>query len=135
MHYLIDPYRNYFNFSGRATRPQYWLFVLFTIIIGVVASFIDYLVLGQTPVFYGLFVLLTIIPQFALAVRRLHDTDKSGWWLLIALLPFLGVIILLVFTLLPSTPGRNRFGEHPTMASTSSAPQTTESIQAQQLTC
>ena len=101
--------KNYVNFSGRATRKQYWLFVLFNLIVFVVLAILLSFLGNTGNVLYSLCNLAVLLPSLAIAVRRLHDINFSGWWFLLALLPFLGGLILLVLMLLPSTPGANRF--------------------------
>lgn len=80
----------YADFNGRASRPEYWWFVLFIIVGSLVASLIG-------NVAYGLFTLATLLPSIAAAARRLHDTERSGWWQLIVLVPLIGWIVLIVF--------------------------------------
>ena len=111
--YFIDVIKNqYFNFKGRATRQQYWMYTLFYFILYVVISILG-AILGDTvrTILLALFNLGLLLPSLAIGVRRLHDTDRSGWWYLIALLPFIGSIVLLVFFCLPSTEGENRFNQ------------------------
>lgn len=115
MKYLLDPLvKHYADFSGRANRKQFWLYALWLIVvymvIGVVAA-----VLGEKAgnAIIVLVWLALIVPNLAMIVRRLHDTDRSGWWVLISLLPLIGGLILFVFELLPGTPGENRFGSQP----------------------
>ena len=107
MEYYIDAFRNYVNFQGRATRTQFWMFVLFNFIAGVVLSIIARIV--PALVFLGpVYNLAVLLPSLALGARRLHDTDRSGWWQLLGLIPIVGVIIVLILCALPST-GPNRF--------------------------
>lgn len=109
----------YVGFSGRARRSEYWWFVLFSILVGIIASVLDS-VLGtdfESSAGSGLFSLLAnlalLLPSLAVAIRRLHDTDRSGWWVLIGLIPILGLIVLVVFFVQDGTPGPNRFGPSP----------------------
>jgi len=109
----------YIGFTGRARRSEYWWWVLFTVLVGFAAAILDG-VLGTTlgdnsaTGVIGIIVnLALLLPTLAVAVRRLHDTDRSGWWLLIGLVPIVGAIVLLVFFVLDSTPGTNRFGANP----------------------
>ena len=109
----------YVGFSGRARRSEYWYFALFTFLVSVVSTIFD-VVLGtdyEGAASGGLIntvaSLALFLPSLAVGVRRLHDTDRSGWWMLITLVPFIGVIVLLVFMLLDSQPGTNRFGPNP----------------------
>jgi uncharacterized membrane protein YhaH (DUF805 family) len=110
----------YVGFGGRARRAEYWWFVLFSVLIGVVTSILDVALgtdfEGSSPS-RGLLSLIAnlalFLPSLAVAVRRLHDTDRSGWWVLIGLIPLVGVIVLLVFFVQDGTPGPNRFGPSP----------------------
>jgi uncharacterized membrane protein YhaH (DUF805 family) len=101
--------QNYANFQGRARRAEYWWFQLANVIL-----FVALLVLGAAIkgliILYWVYVVATVVPSIAVSVRRLHDTDKSGWYLLIGFVPFVGWIIVLVMMLLDSTPGANRYG-------------------------
>jgi uncharacterized membrane protein YhaH (DUF805 family) len=108
----------YATFSGRARRAEYWWFTLAVIIVEIVTSLIDR-ALGTSLVTL-LVALALFLPGLAVGVRRLHDTDRSGWWLLIALVPFVGAIVLLVFEVLDGTPGPNRFGPSPKQVTTDS---------------
>lgn len=108
MNYYIDAFRNYVNFQGRANRTQFWMFILFNLIAGVILFGIAFAVpaLAFLITVYNLAVFL---PSLAICVRRLHDTDRSGWWILLGLIPLVGGIIMLILYLLPGTPGANRF--------------------------
>src|SRR5688572_11436958 len=118
MNYYIAALKKYAVFKGRSRRKEYWFFVLFQILFGIVAMLIDGM-LGSTIGFlpygyvYLLYTLATFIPAFAVLVRRLHDTGRSGWWLLIGLVPLVGAIVLLVFACLDSEPGANKWGPNP----------------------
>lgn len=107
--------KKYADFNGRARRTEYWLFVLFSMVIAMVLGVVDY-VLGTPGIIGLIFALAILIPSIAVGVRRLHDTDRSGWWLLIAFIPIIGTIALLIFLLLDGTPGDNRFGSNPKAA-------------------
>ncbi len=113
--YFIDVIKkHYVDFAGRATREQYWMYVLFNFIGAFVLAFLggmDNVIGTLFSVLYAVYALALLLPSLSIAVRRLHDTDKSGWWLLIGLVPFVGGIVLLVFMVLPSTPAANRFGD------------------------
>ena len=111
MNYYIECWKKYVEFSGRARRKEYWMFILFNLIASIVAGVIDG-VLGTMTIGY-LYSLAVLLPSLAVSARRLHDTDRSGWWLLIGLIPILGWIVLLVFMCMDSTPGENRFGPNP----------------------
>lgn len=111
----LNTLKKYADFSGRARRTEYWMFFLFNFIIGIVMSVVDYVL--SSPGIVGLiFALAILIPSIAVGVRRLHDTDRSGWWLLILLIPIIGTIALIIFLLLDSSPGDNRFGTNPKAA-------------------
>ena len=119
--YALTPLRKFADFSGRARRAEYWWFYLLVIVGYLVASIIDSLMgLDGTVGPYGIitlvFGLAMLLPSIAAGVRRLHDTDRSGWWMLIAFVPLVGVIVLLVFFVLEGTQGENRFGPDPKAA-------------------
>src|SRR5690242_16512153 len=92
--------RKYVTFDGRATRPEYWWFFLFTVIVYIVAAILD--AATHTFVFVILVGLGLLLPAIAAAVRRLHDTGRSGWWYFVALIPFIGGIWLIVLLAQPS---------------------------------
>jgi uncharacterized membrane protein YhaH (DUF805 family) len=100
--------QKYANFSGRAMRSEYWWFVLAYFIASLVLMLVDK-VLG-VQLLSTILGLALLIPSIAVGVRRLHDLDKSGWWLLIALIPLIGGLVLLYWFCQPGTPGPNRFG-------------------------
>ncbi|MFZ4483725.1 MAG: DUF805 domain-containing protein [Chthoniobacterales bacterium] len=112
MNWYIDAWKNYFTFTGRARRKAYWMFVLFNIIAAIIANVIDN-VIGTGGIIGGLYSLAVLLPGIALGIRRLHDIGKSGWWLLIALVPLIGAIVLLVFACTDSQPGENAYGPNP----------------------
>ncbi len=87
--------KKYADFSGTATRSEYWWFVLFTFLAGLALSIIS-------SVLSGVFTLAMLLPSLAAATRRLHDTNRSGWWQLIALIPLIGMIVIIVFLAQPS---------------------------------
>jgi uncharacterized membrane protein YhaH (DUF805 family) len=100
----------YADFSGRARRAEYWWFFLFAVLVALVAAVLDGII--GASVFSLLTALGLLVPNLAVSVRRLHDTDRSGWWLLLNLVPF-GGIVLLVFYCLEGQPHPNRFGPSP----------------------
>jgi uncharacterized membrane protein YhaH (DUF805 family) len=118
LNWYLGVLKKYAVFTGRARRKEYWFFVLFHVLIFLLFVMIDGLTgtlneatgFGLTSSLYSLAVL---IPGIAVLVRRLHDIDRSGWWVLIGLVPFVGGIVLLVLAALDSTPGENRFGPNP----------------------
>lgn len=114
----------YATFSGRAQRMEYWMFCLLCIILSIAVGFADGMFNPQAPPTeistLSLFTnLLLIIPSIAVSVRRLHDTNRSGWWWFIALIPILGTIWLLVLMVLPGTRGSNDYGDDPIHHTTS----------------
>jgi len=112
MHWYLDVLKKYATFSGRARRKEYWMFFLFNVIIAFVLGLIDAFA-GTNGVLGGLYTLAVLIPGIAVFVRRLHDTDHSAWWFLIAFIPIVGAIVLLVFMVKDSQPGKNRYGPSP----------------------
>ena len=118
MNWYMEVLKNYAGFSGRARRKEYWYFVLFNTIISIVLVFADGITGTLSEVtgmglLGGIYALAVLIPSLAVSVRRLHDTDRSGWWLLIALVPLIGAIVLLVFLVLDSSSGQNQYGANP----------------------
>ena len=107
-------FSKYVTFDGRAARPEYWYWVLFSLLAQLVLVIVDTLVLHSEIGILGvLFSLAVFLPSLAVAVRRLHDLDRSGWWILLAFIPVVGAIILIVWACMPGTPGPNRFGLPP----------------------
>lgn len=102
----------YATFTGRAARPEYWWFMLFVFLVNVGTSIIDGM-LSDGHVLNTVAMLALIVPQLAVGARRLHDIDRSGWWLLLALVPVVGWIVLIYFNVQPGQPGANRFGAPP----------------------
>lgn len=107
-------FSNYVNFKGRSRRSGFWYWTLFNVI---VSFFFNVLSGGHSDSFFGivgsLAALALFLPSLAYGVRRLHDIDKSGWFILFALIPLVGWIFLLVWYVKDSDPGTNRFGENP----------------------
>jgi len=108
-------FRNYVNFMGRASRSEFWYWCLFAFLVAVAASnidkklFPDLFASGSSP-FCSLFGVGFLLPNLSIMVRRLHDIDRSGWWVLIVLIPLFGWILLIYWACQPGTPGTNRFG-------------------------
>ena len=125
MQWYLKALKQYADFGGRARRTEFWMFVLVNVVISVVLGIVDtatgtanaYAVGGMASyspgILGGLYALAVLIPSIAVTVRRLHDTDRSGWWLLIAFVPLLGAIALIVFYCMDGTPGPNKFGPDP----------------------
>jgi len=105
---IASGFSNYVNFSDRAVRSEFWWWALFVTIVAIVTFLID-AAMG-VRVIYPIWLLATILPSLALQVRRLHDLDKSGWFILLNFIPLVGAIILLVWYCTKGTPGPNRFG-------------------------
>ena len=118
MKWYIEVMRKYAVFSGRAQRQEYWMFVLFNVIIvlflGIIDEMADSDFESSRSTLTTLYVLATLIPFLAVGVRRLHDTGRSGWWLLISLIPIIGTIVLLIFAVRDSQPTDNKYGPNPT---------------------
>ena len=118
MDWMLMPLRKYADFSGRSRRKEYWMFLLGVVIAAIVLSVVEN-VLGFAGMFgpYGplttLLMLGVLIPSIACQVRRFHDQDKSGWFVLIGLIPFVGGLIVLVFMLMEGTRGPNQYGPDP----------------------
>jgi uncharacterized membrane protein YhaH (DUF805 family) len=110
MEYFIGALKKYADFTGRARRKEYWMFVLFYIIFYIVSVVIDS-VLGIALVSI-IFSLGMAVPSISVAARRLHDTGRSGWWQLISLIPLIGVIVLIVF-LTQDSHEENEYGANP----------------------
>jgi uncharacterized membrane protein YhaH (DUF805 family) len=117
MKYFIYCLKNYFKFSGRATRSEYWYFVLFSLLFSLAAMLIDfsietYYIEEGIGIFSSIYTLAILIPSLAVTVRRLHDTNRSAWWLLISLIPIIGTIVLIVFYCQDSKED-NKYGVNP----------------------
>ena len=127
---VTSVFRNYATFSGRARRAEYWWFILFSLIVSAILSVLDGALFGYSftsmtgdgsaafeyasPGILGsIWSLATFIPGLAVAVRRLQDTGRSGWWLLIFLIPLVGLIVLLVWFASRGNPGTNAYGPDP----------------------
>lgn len=111
MNYYMEVLKKYTVFGGRARRAEFWMYTLISAIISAVLSLID-LALGLTNVLSSIYGLAVLIPGIAVATRRLHDTNRSGWWQLIAF-TIIGIIPLLIWFIQDSDPGDNRFGPNP----------------------
>jgi uncharacterized membrane protein YhaH (DUF805 family) len=109
---IKDGFDHYVKFDGRASRPAYWWWFLFAVLVAVAANIID-AAIGSFGIVSGITGLALLLPGLSVAIRRLHDTNRSGWWILIGLIPIIGWIVLLVFYLQQSDPTENRFGPPP----------------------
>ena len=112
MKYFIEVLKKYAEFKGRARRKEYWMFYLFYFIFAIAAAVLE-VTLGIYPVISIVYSLVLSLPYLAVTVRRLHDTNRSGWWILIVFVPIIGAIVLLVFTLQDSDVGENWYGKNP----------------------
>lgn len=117
MDWYFKVLRNYIGFRGRARRKEYWMFILVNLVLTGVLSILDKMLglkiaadEGMLTTIYGLLIML---PSWAVQFRRLHDTDRSAWWLLLVLIPIIGWIVILIFNCQNGTPGENRFGSDP----------------------
>ena len=114
MNYYTDVFKQYAVFEGRATRRQFWMFILISFLISIAISIFEGvtgLSSGQgTGLISTLYALAVIVPSLAVSARRLHDTGKSGWWQLIGLIPIIGIIVLIVFFVKESDAGANVYG-------------------------
>ena len=118
MNWYLEVLKKYAVFNGRARRKEYWYFFLISTVISIFLALIDSFTgtiseeagLGLLS---GIYALAVLIPGLSVTVRRLHDTDRSGWWILIGLIPIIGGIALLIFMVLDSTPGDNQYGPNP----------------------
>ena len=127
MEWMLMPLKRYADFSGRSRRKEYWMFILFMVLVylalGVLLTVLGLsgdedgslftVGGGATIIILLLFGLAILIPSIAVQVRRFHDQDKSGWFVLLNLIPYLGGIIVLVFMCLEGTRGPNRYGPDP----------------------
>lgn len=125
MQWYLKALKQYADFGGRARRTEFWMFVLFNVLASAVLGLVDRLIgtasvvdvggtLVVTPgLLQGIYGLAVLIPAIAVAVRRLHDTDRSGWWALLYVVPLVGQIVLIVFWAIEGTRGANRFGPDP----------------------
>ncbi|QYJ74422.1 MULTISPECIES: DUF805 domain-containing protein [Shewanella] len=110
MEYYIGAWKKYADFTGRARRKEFWMFFLFNLIVSIGMNLVD-MALGSMLV-GTLYSLAVFLPSLAIGARRLHDTGRSGWWQLIALIPIIGIIILIVFYCQDSQD-ENDYGENP----------------------
>jgi len=118
MNWYLEALRKFTDFNGRASRQEYWYFVLFNILISLGLGLVDRVTGSFDPMsgvglLGGLYGLAILLPGLAVSIRRLHDTDRSGWWVLLPLIPIIGGLIFLYFLVLDSSQGRNAYGESP----------------------
>ena len=118
MNWYLEVLKKYAVFTGRARRKEYWYFVLFNVIISIILAFVDEMTGSFSAEFGmgllgGIYSLAVFIPGLAVSVRRLHDTSRSGWWLLIIFIPVIGAIAILIFMVQDSKRGANQYGANP----------------------
>lgn len=104
--------RRYFEFDGRSQRAEYWFFALFNLVIGFILGIVDG-VIGTGGLLGMVYMLAILVPSVAVSIRRLHDTGRSGWWLLVSFVPIVGVIALIIFFVQDSQNGPNAYGADP----------------------
>lgn len=114
---VSNGFRHYADFSGRASRGEFWYWALFSFLVSTGVNLIDFMSYQSHHLsgasLPNLITLLLVLPGLAVNVRRLHDLDKSGWWYFIILVPLVGFILLLVWSATRGTAGTNRFGQEP----------------------
>ena len=117
MEWMLLPLKRYAQFKGRSRRKEFWMFFLLQVILLIAAMVADGLIFGVSAESTGpvglVLAIALLIPGLAVGVRRLHDISKSGWWVLIALIPLIGLIILIVFFVKDGVPGPNDHGPDP----------------------
>lgn len=117
MQWYTEVLKKYVVFSGRARRKEYWMFTLFNVIISIVLSSLDALIGTRNDSGFGLlngiYTLAVLLPSLGVLARRLHDTNRSAWWILIGLVPVVGFIVLIVFTVMEGNQGDNQYGPDP----------------------
>ena len=106
-------FANYVNFGGRALRSEFWWWQLFTLLVAFGAGMIDGAFNLNADIIADLWALAILLPTLAVSVRRLHDSDMSGWWLFVMMIPFVGFVLLIVWWIQEGTLGYNRFGPDP----------------------
>jgi uncharacterized membrane protein YhaH (DUF805 family) len=120
MDWYIGVLKKYAVFDGRARRKEYWMFFLFNFIVSIVLGIIDGVIgtggNGSVGILGGLYALAVLLPSIGVGIRRLHDTGRSGWWLLIGFVPLIGVLVLIFFFVTAGNPGPNQYGEDPKAA-------------------
>ncbi|MBB3111176.1 uncharacterized membrane protein YhaH (DUF805 family) [Paenibacillus phyllosphaerae] len=113
MGWYVNVIRNYAGFAGRARRKEFWMFYLVNIIISILIGVAEAILGIESSLLSGLYGLFILLPSLALGARRLHDIGKSGWWLLIGLIPLIGGIVLFVFSIMEGDDDTNKYGQDP----------------------
>lgn len=112
-YYVSEVFKKYTVFTGRARRSEYWYFFLFNIVAGLILGYISVVIGDKTDIISRLFNAIVFVPSITVGIRRLHDIGKSGWWMLLCLIPIIGWIWLIVLLATDSTPGENIYGLNP----------------------
>jgi uncharacterized membrane protein YhaH (DUF805 family) len=112
MNWYLDVLKKFAVFTGRSRRQEFWMFVLINAIIMIGLTVIE-TVVGGPGILGTLYSLAVLVPSLAVGARRLHDTNRSGWWQLIGFVPLIGLIVLIVFFVADSQPGSNQYGPNP----------------------
>ncbi len=112
---ITNGFSNYVNFTGRASRSEFWYWVLFAFLVGIAADAVDYVMGSDNNLIGELWGLATLLPNLAVGARRLHDTNRSGFWQLL-LLTLVGFFVLLVWWCFKGTNGNNQYGSDPLAA-------------------
>jgi len=112
MEWYLAVLKNYVGFEGRARRKEFWMFTLVNFIVYIVLNILSSFI-GILAVLGFLYSLGTLLPSLAVSVRRLHDTGRCGWWVLIGFVPLIGWLVMLYFCVLDSQPGANEYGPNP----------------------
>ncbi len=126
MDWYIKALKNWKDFAGRSRRKEYWFFILINAIISIGLSIVDQII-GTANAESGfgvlgtVYALVILVPAIAVTIRRLHDTNKSGWWILIIFIPIIGPLVLLYFMIIDSDEGDNQYGPNPKAGETASA--------------
>lgn len=111
MNWYLEVLKKYAVFDGRARRQEFWMFTLFNVIASIICSIIDNL--AGTTIVATVYSLAVLLPCISVNVRRLHDIGRSGWWLLISLIPIIGTIVIIYWACQDSQPGSNQYGSNP----------------------
>lgn len=112
MNWYVSVLKKYAVFSGRATRSEYWYFILINMAISIILAAVDRSI-ADGGILYTVYSIIVFIPSIAVAARRLHDTDRTGWWQLIIFIPIIGFIILIIFLVQDSKSYENKYGSNP----------------------
>lgn len=117
MDWYINVLRNYVGFGGRARRKEFWMFILvniiFAFVLGVLDKMFGWQRAGGEGILTTIYAILVFLPSWAVQFRRLHDTDRTAWWLLLLVIPVIGWLVIILFSCQDGTPGENRFGSDP----------------------